>query len=297
MFPTGLSWCPPHFPSHSHGRAGSLPLSIPLWNICWISSLGPGLAQCTYWVHRGETEMQSLPSQSLPFPAACVWHQGGLPVPVPSLCGLESPWTVTSARGRVRQRSCSGHLLPAWAEEHGQTAKAREEARSLAFPCGSDTFTVPFEVVKVNVKHLFPSEALGPALPSLVQPFFSRRVLCWQRWPVDMTKERQVTKRKDVWPSTHELTTHLLGEAAFIQEHKAFQEKQSIKLVRGVTKIRQASGKAQEIVKFQRDLWRRTSTTGLIPKWGWRWGWGDACRGYREREGRGGKKTCMKCRL
>lgn len=69
-----------------------------------------------------------------------------------------------------------------------------------------------------------------------------------------MTKERQVTKRKDVWPSTHELTTHLLGEAAFIHEHKAFQEKQSIKLVRGVTKIRQASGKAQEIVKFQRDL-------------------------------------------
>lgn len=69
-----------------------------------------------------------------------------------------------------------------------------------------------------------------------------------------MTKERQVTKRKDVWPSTHELTTHLPGEGAFIHEHRTCQKKQSIKLIGGVATIRQALGKAQETVKFQRDL-------------------------------------------
>lgn len=42
-------------------------------------------------------------------------------------------------------------------------------------------------------------------------------------------------------------------EVAFVREHKTFQEKQSIKLIRGVAKIRQAPGNVRETVKFHKD--------------------------------------------
>lgn len=144
-------------------------------------------------------------------------------------------------------------------------------------PCTRPLLGAPWREVQT-------AEARGEA-----QSYFGKGGRRYDKGETSNKKERCVSQ--DLWAYSPPAG----GGSIYPWAQNISGETRVLKLIRGVAKIRQASGKVQETAEFQKDLWR-TSTTGLIPGGGGGGG-GRPAEATGEREGRGGKRTCVKCRL